>query len=614
MEEESLFRYPLRPPGDARAERREPFVETVREQLRNILDIALPLEGERVVEVDGFRLLGPERGRHGLQDGRRRGTPAPPLPAARGAALENMDNVSLYEPRIAFLARQLESLLSLVQLECGGRPVEVDAFRLRRPSDWADAPVDDPADILNHAATRCRCDCIFCYNKGSLPSLTQPAREADIEWKYLEEQLRHYNPRARRGLFPRFGGPRDVLAHPHALPLLRALREKSDRPLRFSTSGDNLTTEVVSALAELAPLSLDLSLNSSSPARRSYLMRDPRPETAIRSLPLLAAAGIPYAVTVVAWPQPSLEEMLRDLGETCRYAADNHARLVQVNLPGYSRFFSPRPLFDSELVWEETVHRVQELRRELPCPIVVSPSMYEENLTRSRKNLAEVTGVVPGSPAARGGLRAGDVILEMNGIRVRNRPQARDLLTLFQQSGQDLISVTVRRNGGSASLRLHAGDHRYPYEPCTSSHLGAVFMGTGLRSSYLEDLRGMIAASGARSVLFLTSRLVRPTFEQLLAEHPSAVPGDVDFRLDVPENRYFGGNIILGDLLVVQDFIDHLREYAAAEGRRPDLVVIPSSPFQLSRWGRDLTGRPYLDIGRETGMRVRLLECRPIWE
>jgi hypothetical protein len=202
----------------------------------------------------------------------------------------------------------------------------------------------------------------------------------------------------------------------------------------------------------------------------------------------------------------------------------------------------------------------------------------------------------------------------MNGIKVRNRPQARDLLTLFQQSGQDVISVTVKRNGASADLRLHAGDYRYPYEPRTTSHLGVVFMGTGLRSSYLEDLRGMIAASGARSVLFLTSRLVRPTFEQLLADHPSAIPGDVAFRLDVPENRYFGGNIILGDLLVVQDFIDHLREYAAAERGRPDLVVIPSTPFQLSRWGRDLTGRPYLDIGRETGMRVRLLECRPIWE
>lgn len=614
MEEESLFRYPLRLPDAGVQGCREPLVEMVRAQLRNLLDIARLLEGEREVEVDGFRLLGPERARHGLEGGRVSGALAGSDSASRRDDLENIDNASLYEPRIAFIARQLESLLSVVQLECGGKPVEVDAFRLRRLSDWADAPVDDPADILNHAATRCGCDCIFCYNKGSLPTLEQRGRDPDVEWKYLEEHLRSYRPRARRGLFPRFGGPRDVLAHPHAIALLRALREKSDRPLRFATNGDNLTHDVVSALAELAPLSLDLSLNSSSPARRSYLMRDPHPERAINSLPLLVAAGIPYAVTVVAWPQPSLEEMLRDLEETCRYAAENRARLIQVNLPGYSRFFSSRPLFDSERVWEMTVRRVQELRSELPCPIVVSPSMYEENLTRSRKNVPEVTGTVPGSPAARGGLRAGDVILEMNGVKVKNRPQARDLLTLFQENGQDVVRVTVRRNGKTAGLYLRTGDYGYPYDPLTSSHLGTVFLGTGLRSSYLEDLRGMIASSGARSVLFLTSRLVRPTFEQLLAEHPHTIPDDVDLRLGVPENRYFGGNIILGDLLVVQDFIDHLRESLAAEGMRPDLVVIPSTPFQLSRWGRDLTGRPYLDIARETGTCVKLLECRPIWE
>ncbi len=614
MEEESFFRYPLRPPGNGREESREPLVEMVRAQLRNLLDIARLLEEGREVEVDGFRFLGPERGRHGLEGGRGSRPPAPGVPPSPGGTMENMANAALYEPRITFIARQLESLLSVVQLESGGKPVEVDAFRLRRPSDWADAPVEGPADIINHAATRCQCDCIFCYNKGSLPSLEQPGRDPDFEWKYLEEQLRHYSPLAQRGLFPRFGSPRDLLAHPHALALLRALREKSDRPLRFATNGNKLTPAVISALAELAPLSLDLSLNSSSPERRSYLMRDRRPETAIRSLPLLVAAGIPYAVTIVAWPQPSLQEMLYDLEETCRYAAQNRARLVQVNLPGYSRFFSPQPLFDSELVWERAVHRVQELRRELPCPIVVSPSMYEENLTRSRKNLPEVTGVVPGSPAARGGLRAGDVILEMNGIKVKNRPQARDLLTLFQQSGQEEVLVTVRRNGETARLGVRAGDFSYPYDPQTGSHLGVVFMGMGLRSAYLEVLREIINSSGARSVLFLTSRLVRPTLEQLLAEHPLGLPGDVEFRLSVPENRFFGGNIILGDLLVVQDFIDHLREYAAGGRPRPDLAVIPSTPFQLSRWGRDLTGRPYLDIARETGMSVKLLECRPIWE
>ncbi len=69
----------------------------------------------------------------------------------------------------------------------------------------------------------------------------------------------------------------------------------------------------------------------------------------------------------------------------------------------------------------------------------------------------------------------------------------------------------------------------------------------------------------------------------------------------------------MGDLLVVQDFIDFIQEYLK-EGERPDLVVIPSSPFHLNGWGRDLTGRVYLDIERETQIPVALLECDTIWD
>ncbi|MDD4859053.1 MAG: hypothetical protein PHR56_02485, partial [Dehalococcoidales bacterium] len=77
--------------------------------------------------------------------------------------------------------------------------------------------------------------------------------------------------------------------------------------------------------------------------------------------------------------------------------------------------------------------------------------------------------------------------------------------------------------------------------------------------------------------------------------------------------RYFGGNIFMGDLLVVQDFIDAIAEYIERTGKRPDLVIIPSSPFNLSGWGRDLTGRVYLDIQRHAGVPVELLPCETIF-
>ncbi len=67
--------------------------------------------------------------------------------------------------------------------------------------------------------------------------------------------------------------------------------------------------------------------------------------------------------------------------------------------------------------------------------------------------------------------------------------------------------------------------------------------------------------------------------------------------------------------MVVQDFIDYIKEYIKInKGIKPDLVVIPSSPFNLSEWGRDLTGRVYLDIEKETGMPVELLGCATIYD
>jgi hypothetical protein len=139
-------------------------------------------------------------------------------------------------------------------------------------------------------------------------------------------------------------------------------------------------------------------------------------------------------------------------------------------------------------------------------------------------------------------------------------------------------------------------------------------MGMGFRTRYVEALRDLIQERGARHVLFLSSRLVRPYFEDALREVGLIDATMVRLDIEVPENRYFGGNIILGDLLVVQDFIDHIRDYLARGNPRPDLVVIPSTPFGLGAWRRDLTGRPYMDIERATGVPVALLECERIYE
>jgi hypothetical protein len=160
-------------------------------------------------------------------------------------------------------------------------------------------------------------------------------------------------------------------------------------------------------------------------------------------------------------------------------------------------------------------------------------------------------------------------------------------------------------------VELQPDHFGYPYAPETDHHLGIVFMGAGFRPSVLENLQSLINARGARRVLFLSSALVQPVFEQTLNE--SSLLGGIQIHVRIPANRFFGGNIFMGDLLVVQDFVEAIREYLKQEPP-PDLVVIPSSPFALGGWGRDLTGRVYTDIARAVRLPVVLLNCEPIYD
>lgn len=530
-------------------------------------------------------------------------------------SFQDIRNAALYEPRIEFIKKQLESLLRVVDLEKGGEVVQVDGFRLKELKHWLVSSRCDPAEVFEYASTRCDCDCLFCYNKGNPPSvalgnLRRPPKE---ELEEMKTRLDYFFPKAKQGLFSSLGEIYEAAMHPHFLEVLRLLREKTEKPFRITTNGKTLTKETVSRLAELKPIYLYLSLNSASAERRRRLMRDRNPGIAIDSLPLLKEAGIPYAVVIVPWPVDSLSQMLDDLTDTIAYADKHDCHLVEINLPGYSQYFSSKKLFDLDEVWGETVSHIRKLRAKTTSPIIAMPTMYEENLYEERKNLPQIIGLVKNSPAQRAGLNRGDLILEINGISVPTRPQARDLLFMLQQSDNRQATIAVDREGKALELKLELDDFCYPYSRETDNHLGIIFMGTGLRLSYLEGLKEIVDAHKARHVLFLSSTLVKPTFEQCLTQ--SHLFDDPRLRIDiqVPRNNFFGGNVFMGDLLLVQDFIDFIKEYLE-KNAKPDLIVIPSSPFNLGEWGRDLTGRVYLDIEREVGIPVELLQCATIYD
>jgi DNA repair photolyase len=625
-DDDYTFRYPLeeRESGS----RRDSLLEMIRIQLESLLGLLFLYQRGEEVKVDGFRLMNEGEGIHPIfpsgtdkAEGKvevefaLKPEPQPqPQPCPQPpTSFQSAGNAELYEPRIPHIQRVLESLLSVITLESNGKPIKVDGFRLKDLSHWLVPSAGDPAEVFDHLATRCDCDCSFCYLKGNPPSLAleQPKRKSEEEWEEAQTRLRYFSPRGKRALFPTLGSSYEILSHPRALDLLRELRKKSDRPFRLSTNGNRLTRDFIGDLAQLKPVYLYLSLNSSSPRRRREIMGAGNPETAIHSLSLLRERGISFAVIIVPWPFPSKEEMLSDLRETVAHADRHDAHLVEVSLPGCSRHFSPEPLFDREDVWSSVVSEIRALRRAVQCPSLVKPSLFEETLHEKKFNLPAVIGLVKNSSAAHCGVQKGDLILSIGGLKVSSRPQARDLLHLHHQDRTPSLSLSVQRGKEFLELNLLTGQHGYPYSPETDHHLGMIFMGAGFRPSLLEDLKTLITLHKARNVLLLSSSLVRPVFLQLFQE--SSLFGGIQIQVEVPENRYFGGNICMGDLLVVRDFIDAIRQYIR-KNPPPDLVVIPSSPFSLGQWRRDLEGRVFTEIERSVNLPVALLGCEPIYD
>jgi hypothetical protein len=614
-EDEYIFRYPLE--ERETSSRRDSLLEVIRIQLEGLLSLLSLYQGGKEVKVDGFRLVSEREAIHpifnaGTPSVRRHARAEEKAPPGT-PSLQSPRNAEIYEPRIPHIKRVLESILSVVDVESEGRPVKIDGFRLKNLADWLIPSAGDPAEIIDHLASRCDCRCSFCYLLGNPPSLAleQPERPAAEELEEARTRLKHFSPRGKKALFPTMGSPYEILSHPHALDLLAELRPKTDRPFRLSTNGNHLTRPFIERISSLKPIYLYLSLNSSTPSRRRKIMGMQSPEVAIQSLPLLKEAGIPYAVVIVPWPFPNLEEMLADLEQTIAYADENDAHLVEVSLPGYSQYFSPKEIFNLDEAWSSVVVKVCSRRRENQTPLLVKPSLYEETLHETRFNLPTLVGTVKNSPAAFAGLKPGDLLLSIGGLKVSSRPLARDLLHLHHQNSTPSVSLSFRRGKEVIEVKLQADRHGYPYTEKTDHHLGMIFLGAGFRPSVLEDLKSLILAHGAKRVLFLSSRLVKPVFQQLMQE--SALFGAVQIQVEVPQNRFFGGNIFMGDLLVVQDFIDVIREYLE-QNPPPDLIVIPSTPFSLGQWKRDLTGRVYSDIERAVGIPVALLECEPIYD
>jgi MoaA/NifB/PqqE/SkfB family radical SAM enzyme len=521
---------------------------------------------------------------------------------------QSIDFYTRLEPRIRFLKKYLEEILACIDLTDEANNVLYPySFRLKELKEWL-VPLHIN-DFLGQLAWQCTVKCEFCYQKG-LHAKMRTRGVLSIE--EIMTRLKYYNPGKAVGLTQGtiFNG-NEKLNNPHIFEILRKLRDKNKNiPFGLSTNGERLTEANIRKLVDLKPIQIHLSLNSANPGTRKAIMHDFHPEIAVNSVQLLEKYKLPFAVSCVLWPTIRFS----DITKTITYAADHNALFFIAWMPGYSKYFSKEKLFDALKFWDKSFKYLNDLRDKVSIPIIYPPAsmLYEKNKYHVY-DLPHIHGVIKHSPAYNSGIRNGDLVLEINNERTNGRETARQLLEKYRDKE---IKLLLQRKGEIFDVtlkKLKKKEYRYPYTHDSSKFIFpfGIIMLQGIDYRYLQDIEDYIKIYSAKNVLVLTSKIIRPVLEHLLEKQKTADNSKANIFVEVPRNEFFGGSVIIGDLLVVDDFIKAINKWKKKHRRKPDLILIPASPF--SNWGRDLIGEINLDIERTTGVPVEFIHNEPIW-
>lgn len=505
------------------------------------------------------------------------------------------------EPRIRHIARDLQRLLALVQLESGGQPIEVDAFRLRHLPRWVSAQSTTAMNALTPISSVCNSKCDFCFEEN-----VPYAREQSLmSVEEARTRLKYFDPESGACLFPSSRNHMETFVHPKALEIIELARMRQpDKLFWITTNGSHFTEEVVQRLARLKPLIFKLSLNVSDPQLNHALMHTgKRTEIALDAARLLQKYRIPFMGGIVAWPTIPLDA----LAETARYLERHQAYAIRVRLPLAHQWLKHQLDVDFDEHWRNVCAFAKALRPTLEVPLFVEPPIYWVSPL-----VPEVDGVVQNSPAWHAGVMAGDIVRRINGSVVRTRIESEALLDSSHLRGEREVDITIERAGTAIDLRLVQpcpADDTYPY--CADHFYRGenygIFHVEDFRLNHLQKAIDRISQRGARTVLLFTSLVVAPIVETIVANVPefASALADVDVHLAVVDHHSFGGNYGVMDSRVVDDFRSTIRRKLEL-GLRPDLILIPNA-FG-SQWGIDVFGDSVQHLEIEFGIPIERID------
>lgn len=227
--------------------------------------------------------------------------------------------------------------------------------------------------------SRCDAACIFCSHLNNPPEV-RVASVGERSYGDILATMDHLS-----GDSPIYIGESascviegEPMLHPRFDDILRELRRRfKHTPIAVTTNGHHLTRARVELLRDLMPITLCISINSSTVAGRKALMGDSEKQTGAVTggIMLLGELFVPYHASLVAMPNLVGYD---DIEATIRFLSDNNATSVHIFMPGFSDRADPEMFPDPETIHPELRAFIDRIADGVACPLLLEPSLVSD--------------------------------------------------------------------------------------------------------------------------------------------------------------------------------------------------------------------------------------------
>ncbi len=418
----------------------------------------------------------------------------------------------------------------------------------------------------------CNVNCVFCSHKNNprnINTYTVPKlglSEVEQLFEYLSTDKKIVIGESASRIVE--GEP---FLYKDFMYILKKIRQKYKfTPIQVTTNGSFLTEEVVRELAQLEPIEMNISLNSSSEENRKKLINDKNPEVAIKACHLLNQYNIKYNGSIVAMPDIVGSE---DIKNTIEYLCKNNAQLIRIFIPGITRYSKGE--YDFYQISNIVNQIKNSVKENYDTPVTIEPSII--------KNLnAEIEGVIKDSPSYLAGLKSNDIIKLVNGVEPICRVDA--YMRAYSKSNP---IVLIERNGEELEIEINK----------SSKQSCGFVVSYDIDPDIIFNFEKLICRNKSIVPLILTSELACNTLKMFIKKY------DKQYKAYPVRNTFFGGTIMVCGLLTISDILNCIEDIKS--NYNPDLLILPSVMFDC--YGEDLEGIHYRNICEITGINTEIL-------